>query len=434
MQSVIADISTSRYLVTAAAQKLPAGRGKSAGWGPGGVLRFLADEPEPALPAADGWLRLRPELSGICGSDLGIAHVKPSMVLSAFYPAQRQALGHEVVAVVDQVGPGVRGFAEGDRVVVDPVVSCAVRGFDPWCRACAEGRPDVCERGNEPGVSGCAAPSLGFDAAVGGGWSQQLVAHQSQVYPVGTLSSRRAVLAEPASIGLHAALRWPRTGERAVVIGTGTIGLLVIAALRMLHPDQDIIALSDNDFGRQQALACGATRVLRSGPGVVESLAASDGGGLLRPRLTKLPILARGVDAVFDCVGAPGTIDLSLHLLRSTGTLVLIGAAGKQPVDWSLVWNRGLTVAGTVNSGPEQALDGRTTFSQVVDWLADDAYPVGGLVTHVFGLEQWRQALDTASSGPGAQCVKATLRPNPGIPLVGRAGEPEAAADEVPVG
>jgi threonine dehydrogenase-like Zn-dependent dehydrogenase len=135
--------------------------------------------------------------------------------------------------------------------------------------------------------------------------------------------------------------------------------------------------------------------------------------------MTKTPILERGVDAVFDCVGSPETIDLGLHLLRSTGSFVLIGAAGKQPMDWSLVWYRRIDVSGTYNFGPEPTLpDERHTMEQVVDWLADSKYRVDGLVTGVFDIDQWQTAIETASAGPRARSVKATLRPNPDIALV----------------
>lgn len=418
MRAVLADLSTPRYLLTRGAQHAPRGWGKAAGWGPGGVLRLVADQPEPALPDAPGWVRLRPELSGICGSDVGVAHGKASFVLSAFFTAQRQIPGHEIVAVVDRVGPGVSRVAEGDRVTVNPVLSCAQRGFDPPCRACADGYPGVCERFDLPGVTGCAAPALGFDATLGGGWGEVLVAHETQLHPAGRIPSRRAVLAEPTSIALHAALRWQRAGDRVVVIGAGTIGLLVTATLRMLHPDLDIIVLSASELGTHEARAAGATRVLPSGPDVVERLAASDGGRVLRPRLTKVPLLEQGVDAVLDCVASSETLDLALHLLRPNGTLVLVGAAGRQPVDWALVWARRLTIAGTYNFGVEPALGDRDTMAQAVEWLADPAFGVDGLVTHTFDLADWTTAMQTASAGPGAGCVKATLRPNPDLPLV----------------
>jgi threonine dehydrogenase-like Zn-dependent dehydrogenase len=88
-------------------------------------------------------------------------------------------------------------------------------------------------------------------------------------------------------------------------------------------------------------------------------------------------------------------------------------------MDWSLVWNRQLSVLGSVNFGPR-------VMAEVVDWLADPAFAVDALVTHVFDLADWSRALAIASAGPAAGCVKATLRPNPAVPLVGEV--PLAAA------
>ncbi|MBG0562392.1 zinc-dependent alcohol dehydrogenase [Actinoplanes aureus] len=417
MRAVLTDLSIPRYLLTAAAQTLPRGAGRNAGWGVAGLLSLRDDLPEPVLPDAPGWVLLRPELAGICGSDTAAAHAKSSPVLSAYYSARRQIFGHEIVAVVTATGPGVTSVRDGDRVAVDPVLSCAHRGFEP-CRSCRDGFPYVCERFDEPGRSGCHSPTQGFDAALGGGWGEYVVAHQTQLHPVGAIPSRRAVLAEPASIALHAALRWTRRGDRAVVIGPGTIGLLLVAALRRLHPDLDITVVGPGAFSRERAMSAGANRTLEPGPRVVEALAREHGGRVIRPRLTRTPILEQGVDVVFDCVALSSTLDLGLHLLRPTGMLVLVGSAGRQRVDWSLVWNRQLTVQGTVNSGPEPALDGRPTMAHVVEWLGDPAYPADGLVTHVFELPRWREALVTASAGPRAGAVKVTLRPNPDLPLL----------------
>lgn len=414
MRAVLAYLSTPRYLWTAAAGKIRS----DAGWRSGGLLRLVSDAPEPPLPGPD-WVRLRPELAGICGSDVGLAHAKSSFVLSAFYADPRAIPGHEVVAVVDEVGSGVSRLQPGQRVVLDPILSCNHRGFDPVCGSCARGMPYACERFDQPGLVGCHSPGQGFSDSVGGGWGQVLVAHESQCVPVAdNLPSRRAVLAEPASIALHACLHWKRLGDRAVVIGPGTIGLLATAALRMLHPDLNISVVSPGEFGAGRARQAGATRVLPPGAAAVEALAAADGGRVIRPRMTKVPLLERGVDIVFDCVGSSDTIGLALHLVRPGGMVVLVGAAGKQPADWSLVWSREIRVQGTINSGPEPALAGRHTMEQVADWLSDPAYAVDGLVTHVFDLDDWAQGLSTASAGPSASAVKVVLRPNPDIPLV----------------
>lgn len=423
MRAILAEVSTTRYLYTQMAQKVPRGAGKSAGWGPGGILRLIEDEPTPELPDAPGWVRLRPELSLICGSDVGLAHAKLSLILSAFYPETQQIPGHEFVAVVEEAGPGVTTVHPGDRVAVDVVISCVHRGFDPVCRSCAAGKPNVCERFDLPGVSGCAAVTLGFSRKTGGGMSQQVVAHESQLFKIGDLPSTRAALTEPASIGLHAALHWSGAGERAVVIGPGAIGLLTTAALRRLHPDLHIDVVSPGEFGSQWARNVGADRILPADPAsAIETLATEDGGRLLHPTTLPgqpvVPILEQGVDLVVDCVGTPATIDMALRMLRPTGLLVLAGAAAEQPMNWSLVWKREITVQGTTDAGPEPKLDGRRTQQQVLEWLADPTYPVDGLVTHTYAMDEWKQAFATASAGPAAQSIRTGIRPNPDIPLV----------------
>lgn len=418
MRAILADISTSRYLYTAASQKAPGGRGKGAGWGPRGILSLVADEPSPALPKAPGWVRLRPELTAICGSDVGLAHAKLSFVLSAFYPETKVIPGHEIVAVVDEVGPGVTRVKEGDRVTVDVVISCAQRGFDPVCRNCAAGMPNLCERFDLPGVTGCGGVTLGYVRALGGGMAEQVLAHESMLFPVGRMPSSRAVLTEPAALTLHSVLQWRGQGERAVVIGPGAIGLLSVAALKRLHPELHISVVSPGEFGASWAVRVGADRTLPVGAAALEQLAEQDGGRLLRATMTKLPLLERGVELVVDCVGSPETIDLAFHMLRPRGMLILIGAAGQQKMNWSLLWRRELTVQGTTDPGPEQALGGRRTHEVALEWLADPAYPVDGFVTQVFDLADWRQALDTASNGPGAKAIRVGLRPNPDLPLV----------------
>jgi threonine dehydrogenase-like Zn-dependent dehydrogenase len=414
MRAIVAETTVPRYLWTTAAQRLR----HDAGWQRGGLLRLVDDAQEPALPGPD-WVRLGTELAGICGSDVGLAHAKLSLVLSAYYTASRTIPGHEVVAVVDEVGSAVTTLEPGDRVVLDPVLSCVHRGFDPVCGSCARGRPHTCDRFDLPGTSGCVAPTQGFDATVGGGFGTRLVAHVDQCLKVGEIPSRRAVLAEPTAVALHAALRWRRGGDRAVVIGPGTIGLLVTAALRRFHPDLDVTVVSPDEFGTERAQQVGASRVVPTGAAAIHALADQDGGRVLTAKRTPLPLLEHGVDAVFDCVGLPATVDLGLHLLRAGGTFVLVGAAGQQPVDWSLVWNRELTVVGTVNGGPEPTLDGRRSIEHAVAWLADDAFPVDRIVTHLAPLERWQDAFATASAGPRVRAGKVVLQPDPELPLVG---------------
>jgi threonine dehydrogenase-like Zn-dependent dehydrogenase len=371
----------------------------------------MRDVPVPALPRGEGWLRVRPTLAGICGSDLKLLHVTGfSPILTAYTPAQRAVLGHEITGVVEAVGAGVTRATEGDVVVIEPTLRCLHKGL-PLCRRCQAGEGHICENLDRAGDL-CVGQGLGFSDVVGGGWSDGVLAHESMVFGAAGIAPKRAVLAEPASVALHAALRWERTGDNAVVIGPGTIGLLVTAALRRLHPDLDITMVCAGQFGADRAMTAGATRTVQQPAStVLTDVAAVVGARLIKPRFGKLPVLDGGVDVVFDCVASADTVDLGLRLLRGRGSYVMVGTAGRQRMDWSLVWWRELTIRGAVVYGEEGTLAGRRTFDVVTEWLRDPGYRVDGLVTHDFALEQYADALATATAGPGAQAVKVALRP-----------------------
>ena len=408
MRALVADLSTARAAWTAATLRVR----HDAAWRRGGILR-MEDIATPRLPGP-GWTMIRPTAAGICGSDLKLLRVTGfSPLLTAYNPNVRAVLGHEVAGVVERAAAGTTGIAEGDRVLVEPTLWCRHKGL-PECARCRAGEGHLCENLSRAG-SLCAGQGIGFCVDVGGGWSDAVVAHADMLVPATRVPAQREVLAEPHAVALHAALRWRRNGDRVAVIGPGPIGLLVIASLRRLHPDLDISVVGapspqPRPFGTDQALAAGADRVWSVAPAQVLELAATHlGAHTLRPRLGRLPVLDGGLDAAFDCIATPTTIDLGLRLLRGRGTLVLVGTAGRHRVDWSLVWWRELSVVGSVVYGRET--DGSRTMETVRDWLADPAHPVDMLVTHRYPLERWQEALETASLGPRAGAIKVVLEP-----------------------
>ena len=139
--------------------------------------------------------------------------------------------GHEVVGVLD----------DGSRVVVEPALGCVVRGIDPPCPRCAEGRAGLCYNVTEGPIE--VGLQTGYCADTGGGWGEVLVAHPSQVHPVSDkLSDEAAVLIEPLACCIHAALRGGATKDDIVVVsGSGTIGLLTIAAVKTFTPPKRLI-------------------------------------------------------------------------------------------------------------------------------------------------------------------------------------------------
>src|SRR5437763_8940916 len=140
--------------------------------GPAASLRLVTrDDPQPP---ADGWARLAPRLSGICGSDLTTISGQSSFYFTALV-SMPFVPGHEVVAdLIDDVD----SLSAGQRVIIDPLLSCAARGVEPQCEPCAAGMHGLCERVTGGHVS--AGLQTGYCTDTGGGWGARMVAHREQ--------------------------------------------------------------------------------------------------------------------------------------------------------------------------------------------------------------------------------------------------------------
>ncbi|MFN3420319.1 MAG: alcohol dehydrogenase catalytic domain-containing protein, partial [Armatimonadota bacterium] len=111
----------------------------------------LRDVEPPKLPSPH-WVRVRPLLSGICGSDLAVIKAENSLLLSPL-TSTPFTFGHEVVGEVVEVGNSVTKVLVGDRVVIEPALNCFVREIDPPCPRCSEGNYACCERLTEGVIS-----------------------------------------------------------------------------------------------------------------------------------------------------------------------------------------------------------------------------------------------------------------------------------------
>ncbi|HET9690607.1 MAG TPA: zinc-binding dehydrogenase [Acidimicrobiales bacterium] len=372
----------------------------ASGWRPGaggkvGPLRLAEIDP-PELPGPE-WLRLRPRLAGICGSDLATVDARSSqwfepIVTFPFVP------GHEVVADTD----------DGRRVVVEPVLGCAVRGIDPPCPACAAGQARRCHRL----TAGHLAPGLqtGFCADVGGGWSTGLVAHPAQLHEVpDAMADEAAVLVEPVACGLHGALAGPAPGDGlAVVIGAGTIGLAALAAITRFRPDiERTIVVAKHPVQRDHARRLGATTVVGAGE-VRRAVRRTTGGWLLDNGQ-----LTAGAGLVLDCVGSPASIADALAVARPGGTITLLGMPGHTTVDLTPLWQREIALAGAYAYGPEPSQQGRHSFDLAIELI--DAAGLGSLLSATYTLERHAEAIAHAAEAGrrGAVKVAFDLRPGP---------------------
>src|SRR5262249_40639295 len=153
--------------------------------------------------------------------------------------------GHEVVGTVTEVGTEVRAVKIGDRVVIEPALHCGVRSIDPPCEPCIQGHYGNCTnvlRGDiAPGVQ------TGYCRDTGGGWSSSLVAHEVQLHRVPKqVLDEAAVLLEPFSCALHSVLQalalHSSKLENILLIGSGTMGLLTLAALKAVAAPARVFA------------------------------------------------------------------------------------------------------------------------------------------------------------------------------------------------
>jgi threonine dehydrogenase-like Zn-dependent dehydrogenase len=309
----------------------------------------LEEIPEPQLPTPE-WVRLKPLLSGICGSDLGTLSSENSPYFSPI-TSPPFVLGHEVVGVVTE---DTDNFAVGERVVLEPALGCAVRGIDPPCSYCAAGRHALCvnvARGNiAPGIQ------TGFCRDTGGGWSEgTLVAHPSQLHKVPEdLPDEAAVAIEPLTCAVHAALKAnPSPDDTALVIGAGSVGLFVVAALRQLTRAGRVICVAKHERQRKEALRLGADDVVHPKE-TYTTLPAMLDTQVYKPELGK-PVVMGGADKVFECVGSAGTMEDAVRLVRPGGEVALVGMpSARSCLDLSALWFKEVSLAGAYAYGLEE--------------------------------------------------------------------------------
>ena len=395
MLSLVYRKSVPRYLLMRAGAK----RVKNLETGRLSPLQ-LVDAPEPALPAPE-WVRVKPLLSGICGSDLGTLSSENSPYFSPI-TSPPFVMGHEVVGVVTDDNSG---FRAGERVVLEPALGCAARGIDPPCPCCASGHHALCLNVTRGAVS----PGIqtGFCRDTGGGWTQRtLVAHPTQLHRVPDgLPDEAAVAVEPLACAVHAALKTaPGPEETALVVGAGNIGLFTVAALRHLTDAGRIICVAKHERQRVEALRLGADEVVHPGE-TYTTLPGMLGTETLQPELGK-PVVVGGAEKVFECVGSSGTMEDAVRLTKPGGDVSLVGMPGaKSSLDLTALWHKEVNLSGTYAYGVEEYRGEKTSSFDLAIRLAPEI-ELETMVGPRFRLEEYRGAISAARSAGRAGHVK----------------------------
>lgn len=373
----------------------------------------------PRQPLTNGngnWVRVHNRLAGICGSDLHLVFADGDLSIApAALPAHEHSYpGHEVVGEVVEIGEQVQNLHVGDRVVLQSAPNCLSAGVQPPCNACATGNYNLCENGNLPGPG-----------QIGGGWSEEMLLHEQQLFRIpAEMEDEQAVLLEPTAVALHAVLRrTPQSGEKVLIVGAGTIGLLTLQVVRALAPQAEVSMIARHPFQVEQATRLGAAHIFY-GRDSYESIEKVTGAKLYRGARGNKMLLG-GYDVIYDTVGTRSTVHDSLRWARSRGIVILVGVSLHQmKLDLSPIWHQEVNLLGTMGHGieywPLGSTQQRSTFSIAADLILNGLLHPEKLITHRFALSNFREALQTATDKKSSRAIKvvfdAALLPASSVP------------------
>jgi 2-desacetyl-2-hydroxyethyl bacteriochlorophyllide A dehydrogenase len=334
--------------------------------GPGKVV--VEETPRPT-PGA-GEVVVKVGACGICGSDLHWYH--DQLMIPQVCP------GHEIAGEVVMVGAGVTTLKEGDRVSVEGIASCGV------CRYCLAGDYHYCPR---IGIVGMTIP---------GGYADYLAIPARHCFDVGDMDVATAALSEPLGVAVHGVrISNLHIGQRVLVLGAGTIGLMAVVAARAGGAGE-ILVTARRPQQKKAALALGADRVFDD----------TDDGALLETA-SENPI-----DLVVESVGGTAsTLDTAVAACRPGGTICLLGvytASVTFPALFTVA--KELTIKG---SFVYNRAGSRADFDVVVDLLRRHGRRIGDtMITHRFPLARIAEAFETAADKTRGS-IKVTITCSP---------------------
>ncbi len=323
----------------------------------------VKEAPVPALGAGEVLLRVR--ACGICGSDLH------------FYRGELPALptvspGHEFAGEVAEVGEGVQGFAPGQRVLVEPIRTCRE------CAYCRTGSYQLCPK------------RVLLGAFVSGGLAEYVAVPAYTLYALpDRLDFELAALVEPLAVAVHGLhLVDLSFGERVVILGSGSIGVMVALAARALGASE-VIATYRYDHQAQAVLAAGATR----------TVPADEASGLA----------AEKPDVVVEAVGGHAdTLSQAIGMVRLGGRVSVLGlfTAPVQVHALPLMLNEVRVTGGITYCRPGQHSD----FDVALRIIGADPERARGIISHRFPLKDSDEAFRAAADKSTAS-VKVQVHP-----------------------
>jgi threonine dehydrogenase-like Zn-dependent dehydrogenase len=322
-------------------------------------LQRLGDVPvvvdrELPVPAA-GEVRIAMRACGICGSDVHIVDGSTPPARLPLVP------GHEASGVVDALGVAVTGLRVGDRVTVNPMLSCGA------CRPCVTGRANLCRSMTILGLGADGAHADHFVVPAG----NVIALPDSVGFPLG------AIVADAVATPLHAISRaGVRPGDTAAVFGLGGLGLHAAMLLQQVHGVR-VVGVDTSDAALERASRFGVADVVDARRG--------------RPADAVKALTGGGVDVALELVGSLEVVEQAVRSLAHGGRCVVVGVGPDRlglTIRQETLVAKGLSVIGSHGYL-------RSDVEQILRWLDDGTLTLDGTISHTFDLAEYARGLAT---------------------------------------
>lgn len=319
----------------------------------------LTEVPVPKIKRGEVLLEI--EAASICGTDVQILKIPPG------HPANKGViLGHEFSGRIVALSGEGSGFKEGDRVVVDPNITCGS------CLYCKRGQPNMCANMTTLGIF------------INGGFTKYTAVPMKALHKISPqLPPEIAVFAEPLSCVVNATLKLKiDPSESVAILGAGPIGLCFLQVFRASGAAR-IMVSEVSDLRKKASLECGATRVID-------------------PRKENIMEVVKketefGVDVVVDAVGSQ--MSDALQIVRNGGRVLLFGqnTEARAEITQNTITRRELTVMGSFIA--------KFTFPPAIKILESKALALDKLITHRFPLERIHEGLTAMREGKAIKVI-----------------------------
>ena len=332
---------------------------------------IIKEIPKPA--AGKGHVVVSVEYVGICGSDVHYFH-NGQVGIYKVDLEHDYMLGHEAGGVITEVGEGVEGLKVGDKVALEPGITCG------HCEFCKEGKYNLC-----PDVVFLATPPVP-------GCNEEFIEYPADYcfkLP-DNMTTMEGALIEPLNVGMHAANQAEvMVGDTVVILGSGCIGLCTLLSAKA-HGCGTVIVADLVDARLEKAKELGADYVINSGrEDVIKKVDELTGG--------------RFADKVFDTAGSPATIKQTAFLAKRGGTVTLVGISTHPEIEYNFgqVMDKELTIKSVFRY--------RNLYPRAIAAVSSGAINVKGIVTHVFDFDHIQDAYDEAVNNK-TDLVKAVIK------------------------